>query len=223
MANVLLKTRESVPRFAVHELAYLLATRTDENAVNSRAWLSIPSAEHDREAVQLGLSSLVARGLIEQVDGGDILPRNEAGLVGFALGTATKWITITARVGNQVDLVHFSQSESVAMMIRHAPADTIDFALIKPDFDADDGALSSVERVLGSEAELDILIRVAIHGTERGLFARRTATNEWHIGFDPVFPGDDSWPAPDLVLSASTRAEVLASARRLIRSGDEHA
>jgi hypothetical protein len=222
VTDLLIPTRDNAPRFAVHELAYLLATRDDVNATSSRQWLGIPSAEQDREAVELGFSSLVARGLIED-ETGSILPRNEAGLIGYLLGTATKWITVTARVGSRVDLVHFIQGDGVAVMARHAPADTIDFLLIKPDLDADDGAIASIERILGQDADLDLMLRSATLDAEQRLFARKSIADGWEIGHDPVFPGDEAWPAPELELHTSTRAKILAAAKEVIGHTEEDA
>jgi hypothetical protein len=204
------------PRFAIHELAYLLATRTNFGANRSREWLGIPSVTDDEKAVELGLSSLVARGLVGEQEG-SILPRNEAGLVGFVLGTATKWITVTVRVGEEVDLAHFVQGTGMAVMARHAPADTIDFLAIKQNYDADVAAIASVERVLDAGPDIALLVRVDTAERERGVFVRNDPTVGWRIGFDPVFPGDAAWPAPDLELAATTRADAFAAATRTIR------
>jgi hypothetical protein len=196
---------EAPPRFTRFELAYLLAGRDDVSARTSREVFGIPEVAEGDATLEAGLSSLVARGLIEE-DQTSLLPRNEAGLVGFALGTTREWISLVVRVPEGVDVVVFFQGEKVAMMGRGAPAATLDFVPIRPETSAREAARDAVARLLGRQ-DVDLMIRAADRESRSALFIR-VRPEGLGLGKDPVFPGDEEWPAADLEIVAASRGEV---------------
>ena len=203
------------PRFALHELAYLLVGRDDPSAVKTREVFGIPEIEADGELFRTGLSSLVARGLIEE-NQESILPRNEAGLVGFGLGTATRWISVAIRATEGADIVVFVQGHKVAFMVRGAPAATFDFVPTRPDLTAASVALEAIAGQLAKLDEFAMMLRVATVSEDSALFVSRTAEHGFRIGLDPVFPGDENWPAPDLELTDATEAQVTDQITRFV-------
>ena len=193
------------PRFTRFELAYLLAGRSDQSAKTSREVFGLAEAAAGDAVSQAGASSLVARGLIEE-KADEILPRNEAGLVGFALGTATQWISVVVRTAKGVDVVVFFQGKGVGFMGRGAPADTIDFVPIQPQLSASVVAREAISALL-SEGDADIMIREATMTERKSLYVS-VRPEGLGVGTDPVFPGDDEWPAPDLVVVPSDAARI---------------
>lgn len=216
MANVVITGVEAPPRFALHELAYLLAGRDDPRATRSREILGIPTIESPTDQqYRDGLSSLVARGFIEQ-DQDSILPRNAAGLIGFTLGTAAEWVSILARTTAGTDLVVFVQGERSSVMARIAPALTMDFVPVKPDVPIEAPVSEAVDNLLAEFPDLAIMIRAASESDDSAVFAQRI-DGQWTIGFNPVFPGDEDWPAPDLVVSESDETAVREAFTALLK------
>lgn len=204
------------PRFTRYELAYLLAGRDDVSARTSRDVFGIPVVEQGDPALQAGVSSLVARGLID-LEQDSVLPRNEAGLVGFALGTATQWIALTVRVPEGLDLVVFVEAQGLGMMVRGAPELTLDFVPFQPGATAQSVARDSIARLL-SRTDADLMIRVqGLSGAQKALFVR-VRPEGLGIGHDPVFPGDENWPAEDLVIEDATLEQVQAAVDAVLAS-----
>ena len=204
------------PRFTRLELAYLLAGRDDESARTSRDVFGIPIVTQGDATSSAGLSSLVARGLIGEKQG-SVLPRNEAGLVGFALGTAREWLSIAVRVPEGLDLVIFVEGEKVGLMVRGAPADTLDFVPIQPGISARTAARDAITKLL-SRSDADLMLRVAGRGTEPKSLYVRVRPEGLGLGHDPVFPGDENWPAEDLAIEPATPAAVETAVDELLAS-----
>lgn len=205
------------PRFTRFELAYLLAGRDDRSASISREVFGIPEVGPGDPTAEAGASSLVARGLIEERQG-TVLPRNEAGLVGFALGTARTWISIVVRTPDGVDVVVVTEGEKVALLVRGAPANTLDFVPVQPDTTARDVAREAVQGLLGRQ-DVDIMVRSAGLEDRRALFVR-VRPDGLGIGRDPVFPGDAEWPAPDLEVVDASVADVEDALDEVLGASD---
>jgi len=201
------------PRFTRFELAYLLAGRHDASASISREVFGIPEIGPGDPTAEAGASSLVARGLIDERQEA-VLPRNEAGLVGFVLGTGQEWISLVVRTPEGIDVVVFVQGERSAFMVRGAPARTLDFVPIEPDLRARDVARDAVVRLL-SRNDVDVMIRVADLAARQALFIR-IRPEGFGLGRDPVFPGDEEWPAPDLDIESCNQDDVSAAVDSLL-------
>lgn len=214
MSDTIITGIASPPRFAMHELAYLLAGRDDAAALRSKEVFGIPQLEGDGPIFRMGLSSLVARGLVKR-DQETILPRNEAGLIGFGLGTASQWISIAVRTATTTDIVVFVQGRNVAFMVRGAPASTFDFVPVEPSLTAVEVVKQALAGQLDANQELSIMVRYATIEANVGLFIG-TSADGFTLGKDPVFPGDEAWPAPDLEIVPATRGEVDAAVDSLL-------
>jgi hypothetical protein len=194
------------PRFTRFELAYLLAGRDDTSSLISREVFGIPDVGDAGASARAGAASLVARGLIEERQG-SVLPRNEAGLVGFSLGTAQEWISLVLRVPEGEDLVVFVQGIGVAFMVRGAPAATLDFVPTEPGVSAREVAQDAITRLLGRD-DLDLVLRIASARSRRSLYLQ-ARSGVLGIGLRPVFPLDANWPSPDLEIVAASHDEVV--------------
>jgi|SRR5690554_128441 len=213
--NTVISGISSPPRFGLHELGYLLAGRDDERATRSRELLGIPALTKDDELFGAGISSLVARGLIER-DQETVLPRNEAGLVGYALGTARLWVSLLARTGSKVDLVVFVQGTGASFMVRQAPANTLDFVPVKPGVTASEVTIDAINNLFDNTVDLSMIVRAASVTEDSGVFVQRRSDTGWQLGHDPVFPGNAEWPAPDLEVTPSTRDGVTGAISELL-------
>jgi hypothetical protein len=169
----------------------------------------------DDDLFGAGISSLVARGLITR-DQDTVLPRNEAGLVGYALGTAKLWVSLLARTGSKVDLVVFVQGTGASFMVRQAPARTLDFVPVKPGVGVSEVVTDAINNLFDNTAELSMIVRAASVADDSGIFAQNSTSGGWQLGHDPVFPGDAEWPAPDLEVTASTREGVTTAVAELL-------
>ncbi len=204
------------PRFALFELAYLLAGRDDPNVRRTRELMGIPTVMTGAELeYQAGLSGLITRGLIE-ADGEGVLPRNEAGLLALILGTATQWVSIAVRTPDLVDLSLLVGSERGACLVRRAPGPTFDVVFIKPGEQVPDVSARIVENLLDADPPKAVMVRSADVDQDRALLLIRSNDGTLQLGDDPVFPGDADWPAPDLVPESTTRAAALDALRALL-------
>ncbi len=204
------------PRFALFELAYLLAGRTEAHAVRSREILGIPEVESSDDVIyQAGLAGLITRGLI-QADGDGVMPRNEAGVVGLILGTSSHWISMAVRTPTQIDVSILVQGIRASVLIRQAPGGTFDMVFIKPGESIADVCVTLAEKMFTDNSELAMMVRTADLTTDAALFLQHSDAAGWQLGIDPVFPGDENWPAPDLEATESTQSGAIAALKQLV-------
>lgn len=202
------------PRFALFELAYLLAGRTTENAARSREIIGIPEVQEPEGVIfQAGLSGLITRGLIIEDEVG-LIPQKEAALLGMILATGQQWVSIAVRRPELVDLSLLVQGELGSCLIRRAPGPTFDVVFIRPGEQIADAALAIASNLL-DEGETAVMVRTASVSGESALFVQNTRS-AWQLGIDPVFPDQEEWPAPDLVATDSDREAALAALRTLL-------
>jgi len=204
------------PRFARFELAYLLAGRTDAHAARSREIVGIPEVESSDDLIyQAGLAGLITRGLLV-ADGEGVMPRNEAGLAGLILGTASQWISMAVRTSTLIDVSLLVQGVRGSVLIRQAPGGTFDLVFIKPGESIADVAVTLAEKMFADNAELALMVRTADLETDAALFLQHSDASGWQLGIDPVFPDDENWPAADLVPTPSTQQGVIDALRELV-------
>lgn len=204
------------PRFALFELAYLLAGRDDPNVQRTRELMGIPEVMTGAEVeYQAGLSGLITRGLID-ADAEGLLPRNEAGLLALILGTATQWVSIAVRTVDLVDLSLLVGSERGLCLVRRAPGPTFDVVFIKPGEQLPDVSARLVTNLLDADPAKAVMVRSADVEEDHALLLIRTVDGDWQLGENPAFPGDADWPAPDLVPVPTTRESALAALRELL-------
>lgn len=213
-------TTISPPRFSVFELAYLLAGRDDAHAARTRTLTGIPEVPDTADvAYQAGLAGLIARGYLESDGDAGVVPRNEAGVVALTLGTASQWISLSARTGDSVDMSMLVQGERAAFLIRQGPGNTFDFVLIRPGEAIASVAATLVTEILDKVGEAAVMVRSASVDDEAAVLAIRSDEHGWQIGRDPVFPGDAEWPSADLVPEQSSRDAVIAALHEVV---DKH-
>ena len=203
------------PRFAAHELGFLLAGREDASANRSRELLGIPVVNEGDELLKIGLSSLIARGYIED-NAEKVLPRNEAGLVGYTLGTASHWISILAATTEKSDLTIFVQGESLCVMVRRAPVGTYDIVPLEPGSTVADAVEKGARKLLDAHDDVAIMLRAASTTDDGALFVRRSNGSSWAFTNSPVFEDDPSWPVPDAEVTDTNREGAFAAIHEIV-------
>lgn len=210
-------TTTAPPRFSLWELAYLLAGRTEAGAARSRELVGIPEVTGpEDDAFSAGLSSLLLRGMMEE-RGSDVVPVSTARAVGYALGEATQWVSLTALIDGEPDSVFLVGSDRVKLMFRPSPVDSYDVFLLPPDADLPVETGRLVASVASRRDRVDVIVKAA--GLERARAAFLAAASDaWKYGVDVVFPGDAQWPAPDLELTEVSKDAVPALVAELVTS-----
>ena len=204
------------PRFALFELAYLLAGRTDAHANRTRELLGIPEIADENDTVYAaGFAGLVARGFIADAGVGPI-PRNVAGVVALALGTASQWISLAVRTEATFDMSLLIEGERASCLIRRAPGPTFDFVFIQPGNPIADVAVTLVDGLLDTAPNIEIMVRSANTTEDAALLVLQDQSHNYRLGIDPIFPDDANWPAPDLVPVDSDRVAALAAVATLV-------
>jgi hypothetical protein len=80
--------------FGLGEVAYLLSRHTGKSAARSRALILTDTLVGDTNFLRAGASSLVARGLLGEGDGGAPEARGWAALLEYALVVGTSWVEL---------------------------------------------------------------------------------------------------------------------------------
>lgn len=107
---------EGMVGFGHGELAALLSRHPGPVADRSARTLGIDNDAVGDDVRRAGMSSLLARGLLQQEDG-RFLPRSAAALLDYACGAAERWTTIAVTHDDGADLaVVIHAPEVVAMM-----------------------------------------------------------------------------------------------------------
>ncbi len=81
-----------------------------------------------------------------------------------------------------------------------------------------DLALTVVRTYAEARTEANVLVRSVNPEAEEvlSIFVKRSEESGWQLGVDPVFPGDDAWPAPDITLTSVPGDEALEAVSDLL-------
>jgi len=102
--------------FGSGEVAALVSRHPGPAADKTAAVLGLDAETVGDDVRRAGLSSLLARGLVEQTEG-RFLPRSAAALLDYTLGAAQRWTTVAISHGEGSDLaVVLHAPEVVALM-----------------------------------------------------------------------------------------------------------
>jgi hypothetical protein len=103
--------------FGHAEVACLLTRHPGPPADRSAATLGVDLEAVSDDVHRAGLSSLLARGLVQQEDG-RFLPRSAAALLDYAMGAATRWTSIDIRHQQGPDLAVVLHAPEVLALLQ---------------------------------------------------------------------------------------------------------
>jgi hypothetical protein len=196
-------------RLSSFELAYLLSGRSDERAYTARAILGLPPANDAATWEASGYASLDLRGLLGG-EGEGILPHNWVGVIGYTIGTGAHWVALRTKDPVNDEFQLFVQGAGATLLVHRDAPNTWRFTGVTPGPSLAALARRVVTAYMDGAEYCDVMVRSVSPDVEdiRSVFARRNE-QEWFLGADVVFPGDDAWPAPDLELASLSREAVL--------------
>lgn len=206
------------------ELSYLLAGRTSSSAHAARETLALQTLAEGDVGVLQGAQSLVAQGRAE-VTGDTIVIGEEARLVGFLLGTASRWIRVSLQMENEEEGVTtvamaFADRDdsSPSLAVRVLPLGNVEVAILAPAASIEEATESLVKGYLDAYVIVTAAVEQRRGASSGEIGATRRSDDDLAIVYRKNVPDHEDRVHPQR--DAATTTEFLDQVRSLIASKD---
>lgn len=189
--------------FSRTELEYLLSVTPGPSADRGAKLLRVAPVASVDESILIGGAALLSRGLLEFRDGGEFAPVEEAMIIAFILGTATRWSTIAPTADDQAGAAVFIESPGGGVLAHQGPLSTWWFVILDPDAVAGEVVLGVAMGLAHEEAASGVVVQTATLEHDRTFSLRRDG-DSWSYAH-----GDTGSPEPEAMVQDASLDDVI--------------
>lgn len=164
--------------FSAQELQHLLSSGTGGSSDRSAELLGLNPLPSLDETVLVGGAALLVRGQLSVLDDTDVVPKDAALDVGYALSNATRWIVIKGASAGTSQLAIYIESDKAVVFARRGELGTWWFTILNPSILAEQVVVTSVMSMAHVADDSAVIVR-AIGTASDQTFSIQRRGKDW--------------------------------------------